>query len=231
VAHGQEFKLKDAYDDVSIFDTDRDDMITLLRDRGITDSRILRAMASIDRRIFVPEPFTNRAYEDCALPIGKGQTISQPYTVAFMTQSLGFREGDKILEIGTGSGYQAAILASMGAHVFTIERNSDLHATARKRIEKLGHRVATKCGDGTVGWSEFAPFNGIMVTAGAPDIPQPLLKQLVDGGKVVIPVGDLASQSLVVVTRRGAQFERKEIEGFKFVPLIGKMGWDKPLIH
>jgi len=206
-------------------------MIALLKDRGITDSRILRAMSSIDRHIFVPEPFTSRAYEDCALPIGKGQTISQPYTVAFMTQSLGVREGDRILEIGTGSGYQAAILASMGARVFTIERNPDLHAAARKRIEKLGYRVATKCGDGTVGWSEFAPFNGIMVTAGAPDIPQPLLNQLVDGGKVVIPVGDLESQTLVVVTRRGDQFNRREIDGFKFVPLIGKMGWDKPLIN
>lgn len=215
---------------MSIFDTDRDDMITLLKDRGITDSRILRAMASIDRHIFVPEPFTSRAYEDCALPIGKGQTISQPYTVAFMTQSLGLKEGDKILEIGTGSGYQAVILASMGARVFTIERNPDLHAAARKRIEKLGHRVATKCGDGTVGWSEFAPFDGIMVTAGAPEIPQPLLKQLVDGGKVVIPVGNLENQTLVIVTRRGDQFDRREIEGFKFVPLIGKMGWDKPIL-
>ena len=213
---------------MSIFDTDRDDMIALIKDRGVTDSRILRAMASIDRHDFVPEPFTNRAYEDCALPIGKGQTISQPYTVAFMTQALGVKEGDKILEIGTGSGYQAAVLCSMGARVFTIERNPDLHASSRKLIDKMGYRIATKCGDGTVGWSEFAPFNGIIVTAGAPTIPQPLLKQLVDGGKLVIPVGDLEIQTLVVVTRREDQFDRREVEGFRFVPLVGKMGWDTP---
>ncbi|MEK9139274.1 MAG: protein-L-isoaspartate(D-aspartate) O-methyltransferase, partial [Bacteroidota bacterium] len=198
---------------MSIFDTDRDDMISLLKDRGITDSRLLRAMTTIDRHIFVPEPFTSRSYEDCALPIGKGQTISQPYTVAFMTQALGLKEGDKILEIGTGSGYQAVVLAAMGAHVFTIERNPDLHATARKLVDRLGYRIATKCGDGTVGWTEFSPFNGIMVTAGAPNIPQPLLKQLAEGGKIVIPVGDLENQTLVVVTRHGDQFERREIEG------------------
>ncbi len=196
-------------------------MISLLKDRGITDSRLLRAMTTIDRHIFVPEPFTSRSYEDCALPIGKGQTISQPYTVAFMTQALGLKEGDKILEIGTGSGYQAVVLAAMGAHVFTIERNPDLHATARKLVDRLGYRIATKCGDGTVGWTEFSPFNGIMVTAGAPNIPQPLLKQLAEGGKIVIPVGDLENQTLVVVTRHGDQFERREIEGFKFVPLFG----------
>ncbi|MBM2841229.1 MAG: pcm [Bacteroidetes bacterium] len=213
---------------MSIFDTDREDMISLLKDRGITDSRILRAMATIDRHTFVPEPFTSRAYEDCALPIGKGQTISQPYTVAFMTQALGVKEEDRILEIGTGSGYQAVVLAAMGARVYTIERNPDLHAAARKLIDKLGYRIATKCGDGTVGWSEFSPFNSIMVTAGAPNVPQPLLKQLADGGKIVIPVGDLENQTLVVITRRGEQFDRREIEGFKFVPLIGKMGWDKP---
>ena len=216
---------------MSIFDSDREDMIALLKDRGITDSRILRAMVLIDRHTFVPQPFTSRAYEDCALPIGKGQTISQPYTVAFMTQALGVKEGDRVLEIGTGSGYQAAVLAVMGARIFTVERNPDLHASARKLIDKLGYRIATKCGDGTVGWKEFAPYHGIVVTAGAPGIPEPLLKQLVEGGKLVIPVGDLDTQTLVVVSRRGDQFDRREIEGFKFVPLIGKMGWDKPLVN
>ena len=211
---------------MSIFDADREDMIALLKDRGITDSRLLRAMATIDRHLFIPEPFTSRAYEDCALPIGKGQTISQPYTVAFMTQALGVREGDKILEIGTGSGYQAIVLAAMGARVFTIERNAELHRIARKLIDRLGYRIATKCGDGTVGWSEFAPFNGIMVTAGAPHIPQPLVRQLAEGGKLVIPVGTMENQSLTVVTRHGDQSDHREVEGFKFVPLIGKMGWE-----
>jgi protein-L-isoaspartate(D-aspartate) O-methyltransferase len=209
------------------FDDDIQEMIALLKDRGITDARILRSMSTVKRHLFVPEPFTNRAYDDSALPIGKQQTISQPYTVAFMTQVLGVKAGDKILEVGTGSGYQAAVLAEMGAKVFTIERHIELLSSARKIIDRLGYRIASKAGDGTVGWNEFAPFNGIIVTAGAPDVPQPLLKQLADGGKLVIPVGDLETQNLLVVTRNGEQFERKEIYGFKFVPLIGKMGWTR----
>jgi len=200
-------------------------MVALVRDRGVSDARILRAMGSVDRHLFVPEPFTSRSYEDSALPIGKGQTISQPYTVAFMTQALGVRPGDRILEVGTGSGYQAAILAEMGARVFSIERNLDLLAGARKLLDRLEYRIATKGGDGTVGWSEFAPFNGIIVTAGAPDVPAPLLKQLGDGGKLVIPVGTREFQTLMVIARRGDEYDRREIEGFKFVPLIGKMGW------
>ncbi len=207
------------------FDGDVQEMIALLRDRGITDERLLLAMTNVPRHLFVPEPFTNRSYEDSALPIGKMQTISQPYTVAFMTQALRVKSGEKILEIGTGSGYQAAVLAEMGAKVFTIERHSELLSKSRKILEKLGYRIASKAGDGTVGWSEFAPFSGIIVTAGAPDVPKPLMKQLADGGKLVIPVGDQEMQSLLVVTRHGQQFDRKEIVGFKFVPLIGKMGW------
>jgi protein-L-isoaspartate(D-aspartate) O-methyltransferase len=207
------------------FDTDRDEMLALIRDRGVTDERVLRAMRTIDRHLFVPEVHINRAYDDSALPIGKGQTISQPYTVAFMTAALEIKEGDKVLEVGTGSGYQAAILAEMGARVFTIERNLDLLAGARRILESLGYRVASKGGDGTVGWNEFAPFEGIIVTAGAPDIPQPLIKQLVEGGRLVIPVGDRDVQSLLVCTRRGELYDKREIYGFKFVPLIGKMGW------
>lgn len=200
-------------------------MIALLKDRGISDERLLRAFARIERHQFVPEPFTSRAYEDSALPIGKGQTISQPYTVAFMTQALGVKPDDRILEVGTGSGYQAAILAEMGARVFTIERHMELLALARKILEKLNYRIASKAGDGTVGWSEFAPFNGIIVTAGAPEVPQPLLNQLADGANLVIPVGDMDVQALHVFTRRGESFSRREVQGFKFVPLIGKMGW------
>jgi len=200
-------------------------MIALLRDRLITDDRILKAMATVERHLFVPEPFTGKAYEDSALPIGRGQTISQPYTVAFMTQALGVRPGDKIMEIGTGSGYQAAVLADMGARVFSIERDLELLAAARKLFDRLNYRIATKGGDGTVGWNEFAPYNGIIVTAGAPDVPQPLIRQLADGAKLVIPVGTLQYQALIVITRNGEDYDRREIEGFKFVPLIGKMGW------
>ncbi|MBX2989726.1 MAG: protein-L-isoaspartate(D-aspartate) O-methyltransferase [Bacteroidetes bacterium] len=202
-------------------------MISLLKDRGITDSLLLRSMLTVKRHLFVPEPFTSRAYEDSALPIGMQQTISQPYTVAFMTQALGVKAGDKVLEIGTGSGYQAAVLAEMGARVFTIERHAELLSGARRLFDRLNYRIASKAGDGTVGWNEFAPFNGIIVTAGAPDVPEPLMKQLDNGGKLVIPVGDLDFQTLMVVTRLGEKFERKEIHGFKFVPLIGKMGWSR----
>jgi protein-L-isoaspartate(D-aspartate) O-methyltransferase len=210
---------------VGRFEEERRDMIALLRDRLITDEKILRAMTTVERHRFVPEPFTNRSYEDSALPIGRGQTISQPYTVALMTQALGVRTGDKILEIGTGSGYQAAVLCVLGAHVFSIERDLELLAGARKMFDRLGYRIATKGGDGTVGWNEFAPYNGIIVTAGAPDVPAPLTKQLADGGKLVIPVGTRQQQALIVITRNGGEFIRREIEGFKFVPLIGKMGW------
>jgi len=210
---------------VSRFDDEIEEMLALLMDRGISDARLLRAMSVVKRHLFVSEPFKNRAYEDSALPIGDQQTISQPYTVAFMTQALGVKPDDKILEVGTGSGYQAAILTEMGVKVFTIERHADLLASARKLFDTLGYRIASKVGDGTIGWHEFSPFDGIIVTAGAPDVPQPLLKQLADGGKLVIPVGDLEIQNLLVVTRLGGQFETKEIQGFKFVPLIGKMGW------
>jgi len=202
-------------------------MIALLKDRGISDAKILAAMARVNRHLFVPEPFTNRSYEDSALPIGKGQTISQPYTVAFMTQALGVKPGDRVLEIGTGSGYQAAILAELGARIFSIERNLDLLAGARRMFDRLGYRIVTKGGDGTVGWNEYAPFNSIIVTAGAPEVPQPLLAQLADGGKLVVPVGGLEMQTLIICTRFGDHIDRREVQGFKFVPLIGKMGWNK----
>lgn len=202
-------------------------MVALLREKGITDASVLDAMAKVERHLFVLEPFLNRAYEDTALPIAKTQTISQPYTVAYMTQELKVGHDSKVLEVGTGSGYQAAILAEMGCRVFTIERHMDLHLHARKLLERLGYRVATRCGDGTVGWSESAPYDGIIVTAAAPEVPDALLHQLADGRRLVIPVGDLDLQSLRIITREGEQFHVREDRGFKFVPLIGKQGWGK----
>ncbi len=207
------------------FEEERKDMVALVREKGISDIRVLEAMAKVERHLFVLEPFMNRAYEDTALPIAKTQTISQPYTVAFMTQELKVGQDSKVLEIGTGSGYQAAILAEMGCRVFTIERHMDLHLHARSLLEKLGYRVATRCGDGTVGWSESAPYDGIIVTAAAPEVPDALLRQLTDGGRLVIPVGDLDIQSLRIITKDGQQFHIREDRGFKFVPLIGKKGW------
>ena len=209
------------------FEDERQDMIELLRSRGITHEGLLRAMLKIERHRFVLDAFVNRSYDDTALPISKSQTISQPYTVAFMTQELNPAEGDKILEIGTGSGYQAAILAEMGCRVFTIERHVDLLLEARRILHALGYRVASKAGDGTVGWSEFAPYDGVIVTAAAPDIPDVLIQQLAQGGRLVIPVGDLDIQQLQVVTKNPKGLERREISGFKFVPLIGKKGWGK----
>jgi len=206
-------------------DAERGEMIDLLRQRGITDERLLNAMAIVDRREYVQEAFINRAYEDSALPIGSAQTISQPYTVAFMTQAMHVKEGDKILEIGTGSGYQAGLLAEMGARVFTIERHMDLLTLARKKFDAHGYKVASKCGDGSIGWKEFAPYNGVIVTAGAPDVPQPLLDQLQDGGILVIPIGTMELQNLHVICRRGERLETSVVAGFKFVPLIGKRGW------
>jgi len=208
------------------FDEERKEMIALLRERGITDQKVLDVMGRLERHLFVKEPFINRSYDDTALPIAKQQTISQPYTVAFMTQELTATTGQKILEIGTGSGYQAAVLSEMGCRVFTIERHMDLFLETRKLLERLGYRIATQCGDGTVGWSEFAPYDGIIVTAAAPDVPDALLNQLAVGGRLVIPVGDLDMQELRVITKNEEGFETKEVHGFKFVPLIGKKGWN-----
>jgi protein-L-isoaspartate(D-aspartate) O-methyltransferase len=210
---------------MSRFETERTEMVEFIRMRGVADERVLEALSRVERHLFVPEPFTGRSYDDSALPIAKGQTISQPYTVAIMTEALAVKPADKVLEIGTGSGYQAAILAELGAKVYTIERDLDLLASARKLLERLGYRIVSKGGDGTVGWQEYAPFQGIIVTAGAPEVPEPLLQQLAEGGKIVIPVGGMDVQNLVVATRTGNRFDRRIITGFKFVPLVGKMGW------
>ncbi len=209
------------------FVEERRELIDLLRSRGIKNERVLGAMMKVERHRFVMPTFVDSSYLDQALPISDGQTISQPYTVAFMSQALEVSEGAKVLEIGTGSGYQAAVLAEMGCRVFTIERHMALHLQSRKLLQSLGYRVATRSGDGTVGWSEYAPYDGIIVTAAAPSVPDPLIKQLADGGRLVIPVGGQAEQSIRVVTRAGDEYVQKDVEGFKFVPLIGKMGWEK----
>lgn len=209
----------------SRFAEERAEMVQLLRRRGIKDERLLKAMNKIERHLFVAPLLINRAYEDCALPISNSQTISQPYTVAYMTECLNIQPGDKVLEIGTGSGYQAVILAEMKARVFTIERYMELHLQARKRFEKLGYDIATKCGDGTIGWQEFAPYDKIIVTAGAPKVPAPLLRQLKNGGVMVIPIGTRDVQNLCIIRRINDSIETRTAGDFKFVPLIGRKGW------
>jgi protein-L-isoaspartate(D-aspartate) O-methyltransferase len=205
----------------------RQDMVRLLRERGISDEHILSAMMNVERHLFVPLPLRNHAYDDAALPIGEGQTISQPFTVAIMTEALCVKNLDKVLEIGTGSGYQAAILAEIGARVFTIERIPSLLRNARQVLESLNVRFVSKESDGTIGWSQFAPFDGIVVTAGAPEIPKPLVRQLKVGGKLVVPVGSHSFQQMKVITKinDNDEFELEDKADFKFVPLIGKEGW------
>ncbi len=203
-------------------------LIDNLRERGIKDEAVLQVMASLPREKFVHPAFIQRAYEDSALPLVQQQTISQPYTVAYMTSLLNIKPNDKILEIGTGSGYQAAVLAKLGAKVYSIEREFELHRQAAKTLQDLGLQVQTRFGDGTIGWSEYAPYQGIIVTAGAPDIPRSLLMQLAIGGKLVIPSGDRNSQILYMITRQSENdFDSVQLEEFKFVPLIGREGWQE----
>ena len=208
--------------------TERNILVDDLESKGISDQNVLKALRSIEREKFVPLTMQNHAYRDIALPIGYGQTISQPYTVAFMTQQLKVNKGDKILEIGTGSGYQAAVLYKMGAYVYSIERNFDLFRNVQKLFDNLGIRVSTKCGDGTIGWSEYAPFNSIIVTAGSPEVPESLKRQLTVSGKLVIPVGDKKTQTLKVITRTSEEeYNVESIPEFAFVPLIGREAWGK----
>jgi protein-L-isoaspartate(D-aspartate) O-methyltransferase len=208
--------------------TERKILINSLAKKGISDTNVLRAMLKVEREKFVPFLMKVNAYRDIALPIGYEQTISQPYTVAIMTQALKVKDGDKILEIGTGSGYQAAILVEMGARVYSIERHNDIFRNAQKLFDKLGIRVSTKCGDGTIGWGEHAPFDGIIVTAGSPDVPVSLKNQLAIGGRLVIPVGGKSTQILKIVTRTSEDtFDVESIPEFAFVPLIGREAWGK----
>jgi len=191
--------------------------------RGITDARTLAAMGKVPRHLFVPPSLAGEAYADSPLPIGHGQTISQPYIVGFMTQALGLEGGSKVLEVGTGSGYQAAVLAEIAAKVYTIEIVEPLAREARERLARLGYRnVEVRAGDGYLGWPEAAPFDGILVTAAAPRVPEPLKEQLADGGRLVIPVGD-EYQEILVVTRRGKEFDERRVLPVRFVPMTGRV--------
>ncbi|MFQ5952803.1 MAG: protein-L-isoaspartate(D-aspartate) O-methyltransferase [Candidatus Omnitrophota bacterium] len=194
--------------------------------RGISDAKVLDAFGKVPRHIFVPSPCTIASYADHPLPIGCGQTISQPYIVALMTESLRLKGGEKVLEIGTGSGYQAAILAEICSEVYTVEQEGKLLEQAKKTLTKEGYsNIFYKCSDGTEGWEEHAPYDGIIVTAAAPDVPEPLKQQLADGGWLVIPVGTLYSQMLVGLEKRGSEYTHENICGCVFVPLVGRYGW------
>jgi len=197
-----------------------------LRARRITDERVLAVMARVPRHMFVADREKAYAYCDTPVQIDCGQTVSQPYMVALMTQCLDVSAGDRVLEIGTGSGYQTALLAELGARVYTIERHAALGEAARARIDELGYSdISFKVGDGTRGWPEESPFDGILVTAGAPSVPDQLRDQLADGGRMVIPVGSRAIQTLVVIRRKGTSFSQEEHTGCIFVPLVGEHGW------
>jgi protein-L-isoaspartate(D-aspartate) O-methyltransferase len=196
--------------------------------RGIRDPRVLKAMEKVPRHRFVGETFAGQAYEDRPLSIGHGQTISQPYIVALMTEALELTEHGKVLEIGTGSGYQAAILAELSEHVYTIERVEPLLERAGTILKELGYvNVTLKAFNGTIGWREHAPFDAIMVTAGAPDIPRPLLDQLAEGERLVIPVGDRLTQQLLKVVREKNEFFKQDLGPVRFVNLKGTYGWDE----
>jgi protein-L-isoaspartate(D-aspartate) O-methyltransferase len=200
-----------------------------IRARGVSSPLVLKAMEKIPRHLFVDEGLMEQAYNDNPLPIDGGQTISQPYIVALMTEALEVKAGEKVLEIGTGSGYQAAVLAKLGARVFSIERIASLASNARKLLSSLNYfNVAIRVGDGTYGWREEAPFDGIIVTAGAPDIQSILVEQLAVGGRLVVPVGDRYTQSLIKLTRLSEDIgdvKKEDLGGCRFVNLIGVYGW------
>lgn len=204
----------------------RQKLVDALREKGIDDERVLEAFNMVPRHEFIDTALEDRAYKDTALPIGKDQTISQPYTVARQTELLEIMPGDKVLEIGTGSGYQAAILCELGARVYSIERHKELYERARTILKKLGYEVQQKLGDGTLGWSAYAPYDAIVVTAGAPVVPDDLVEQLQINGRLVVPVGDTQRQEMQrIIKIREEEFEKETYHDFKFVPLIGKKGW------
>lgn len=200
-----------------------------IRSRGVGDERVLKVMEMIPRHFFVDEGLINQAYNDNPLPIGERQTISQPYIVALMTAALELKGDEKVLEIGTGCGYQSAVLSKLADRVFSIERIASLASKARALLDSLGcFNVLIRVGDGTYGWKEEAPFDAIIITAGAPDVPKPFLEQLAVGGRLVVPVGSRHSQTLLKLTRLSENIEdikKEDLGGCRFVNLIGEHGW------
>jgi protein-L-isoaspartate(D-aspartate) O-methyltransferase len=205
----------------------RHDMVeTQIRRRHITDGRVLECLERVPRHEFVHAEFRNRAYEDAPLPIGDGQTISQPYIVAAMSAVLRLQGDERVLEIGTGCGYQSAVLACLAREVFTVEFRAALATEAAERLARLGYEsVHVHCGDGTLGLPEFAPYHAILVAAAAPTAPAPLLAQLADGGRMVVPVGDVENQDLQLIERSHDSFRTTVLESCRFVPLLGAHGW------
>jgi protein-L-isoaspartate(D-aspartate) O-methyltransferase len=202
----------------------RNSMVTRqIENRGIRDPRLLAAMRQIPRHEFVPEEYRESAYEDRPLGIGHGQTISQPYIVAFMTEQVAPKHSDRILEVGTGSGYQAAILSKLVSEVFSIEIVPDLASRAAETLKRLGYiNVRTKAGDGYQGWPEHAPFDAIIVTCAPDHVPDPLVNQLKEGGRLIIPVGDAGDQALYLLEKRNGKIERRSVLPVRFVPMTGK---------
>jgi protein-L-isoaspartate(D-aspartate) O-methyltransferase len=211
-------------DDDAAFAKAREAMVAeQIAARGVRDPKTLAAMRKVPRHLFVPRNVMREAYADSPLPIGQGQTISQPYIVGFMTEALKLQGGETVLEVGTGSGYQAAVLSEIAAHVYTIEIVTALAEEAAERLCRLGYaRVAVRAGDGYAGWPEKAPFDAIIVTAAAPRVPEPLKAQLKDGGRLILPVGE-DEQELLVVKRRGDVFDESRVLGVRFVPMTGKV--------
>lgn len=203
---------------------------TQIRRRHVTDSRVLECLERVPRHEFVPAEFRARAYEDAPLPIGEGQTISQPYIVAAMTAALRLQGDERVLEIGTGFGYQAAVLACLAREVFSVEFRAELATEAAERLARLDFKnVHVHCGDGTLGLPEFAPYDAILVAAAAPSVPAPLLAQLAEGGRMIVPVGDVENQDLRLIERSHDTFRTIMLEPCRFVPLLGAHGWkDSP---
>jgi protein-L-isoaspartate(D-aspartate) O-methyltransferase len=203
----------------------RNKLVKTLQSKGITDARVLDALAKVPRHVFFDNALLEHAYQDKAFPIGEGQTISQPFTVAFQTEKLCVKPGDKVLEVGTGSGYQACILLEMGADVYTIEYHKKLYEKAKAMLPKLGYKPKFFLGDGSKGLTSKAPFDKILVTAGAPVVPEELVQQLAEGGMLVIPVGNRERQMMIRLTKKNSKILKEEFEYFSFVPLLGAQGW------